>query len=565
MFCYDELSLAIHTTLQFGFFSTEVPVLVYYSHLTAIIVAMLLGIHIFMRSKRLAARILIVIALLFSTLAVIDIFLWTLIDSRMLMFLWSFWLFLFISIYLVSIYFLYALIEGKNVAFRYQATAVAIMAGVLVLSVTRYLSAFDVGNCSAVEDAWSLNIVFALSFVIFIIAVVYGFRAARRFTDRERKREIVLATIGIALFLFSFSASAYIASIANLFGRAPDTFTIEQYGYFGMTAFIAFLTYIIVRYRVFDTKLIAAQAIVVSLILLIGSQFFYVRSLINVTLNGVAFLFAAVFGYLLVRSVKHEIAQRRQVEDLAKKLEKANERLKVLDKMKSEFVSVASHQLRSPLTSIRGYASMLIEGSYGKLPAKAAEAVERIQDSSRYMALSVEDYLNVSRIESGNMKYEFSQFNLKDEADKIVEELRPNALKKGLLLRSESRCSGHCIVSADIGKTRQIIQNLVDNALKYTQKGTITVLTHDDPKNKKIYITVKDTGVGMSKGTLEDLFEKFVRAKNANQINVTGTGLGLFVAKRMVENMHGRIWAESEGEGKGSAFHVELPLTGKKK
>jgi signal transduction histidine kinase len=228
--------------------------------------------------------------------------------------------------------------------------------------------------------------------------------------------------------------------------------------------------------------------------------------------------------------------------------------------MKSEFVSIASHQLRSPLTSIRGYASMLAEGSYGKLTSKAQEVAERIAESSKYMALSVEDYLNVSRIEAGNMKYEYSDFSLKEVTEKIVDELRPVAIKKGLVMVFRSDCDAGCLVHADIGKTRQVIMNLIDNSMKYTPKGTITVVAHDDVKKKKMYITIQDTGVGMSKDTQSEVFEKFVRAKNANNVNVIGTGLGLFVAKKMVEDMKGKVSATSEGEGQGSTFTIELPL-----
>jgi signal transduction histidine kinase len=158
------------------------------------------------------------------------------------------------------------------------------------------------------------------------------------------------------------------------------------------------------------------------------------------------------------------------------------------------------------------------------------------------------------------MKYEVSDFNLKDTAEKIVDELRPVALKKGLVMVFRSDCTGSCSVHADIGKVRQVIMNLLDNSMKYTPKGTITVLAHDDPKKKKMYVTIQDTGVGMSKETQEEVFDKFVRAKNANNVNTTGTGLGLFVAKKMMTDMGGKVWAESEGEGKGSTFHIELPL-----
>ena len=120
------------------------------------------------------------------------------------------------------------------------------------------------------------------------------------------------------------------------------------------------------------------------------------------------------------------------------------------------------------------------------------------------------------------------------------------------------------MVHADIGKTRQVIMNFIDNSIKYTPKGTVTVVAHDDPKQKKMWVTISDTGVGMSTETLSEVFDKFVRAKNANQVNVTGTGLGLYVAKKMATGMGGKVWAESEGEGKGSSFHIEFPeLPGK--
>lgn len=238
----------------------------------------------------------------------------------------------------------------------------------------------------------------------------------------------------------------------------------------------------------------------------------------------------------------------------------ANKKLKELDKMKSEFVSIASHQLRSPLTSIRGYSSMILEGTFGKVPKKVQDATERIAESSRNMALSIEDYLNVSRIESGNMKYNYSDFNLKDEVEKITDDLRPVALKSGLILLFKSALTTQGVVHADIGKTVQIIHNLLNNSIKYTPKGFIKVLARDDIKNKTIYIDVTDTGIGMNTETQQAIFQKFERAKDANKTNVSGTGLGLFVALKMAEAMGGTITATSEGSDKGSTFTLELPL-----
>ena len=251
---------------------------------------------------------------------------------------------------------------------------------------------------------------------------------------------------------------------------------------------------------------------------------------------------------------------KSEIEDLAVGLERANERLQFLDKQKSEFVSIASHQLSSPLTAIKGYTAMFLEGTYGELTPRMQEPLGRIFESAKLMAMSIDDFLNVSRIESGNMRYEYSEFNIAEQASHVVDDLRPEAIKAGLILTYKSDISSQAIIKADIGKTQQILHNLINNSLKYTPKGSITVFVHEHIQNKKLYVEIIDTGIGMSKDTIGELFEKFTRAKNANSVNIKGTGLGLFVAREMARAMGGDVTAHSEGDGKGSHFLLTLPL-----
>ena len=232
---------------------------------------------------------------------------------------------------------------------------------------------------------------------------------------------------------------------------------------------------------------------------------------------------------------------------------------KALDEHKSEFVAIASHQLRSPLTAIRGYASLIEEGSFGEVPEQIKEALNRISESAKFMALSIDDFLNVSRIESGNMKYEAKDFNLMEQTKHTVQDLRSDAIKRGLTLLFKTSVTGGGIVHADFGKTQQILHNLINNALKYTRQGSVTVLVRDDPANKLLSVEFVDTGIGMSPETLKDLFRKFARAKVAGSANIMGTGLGLFVARSMARAMNGDVTAYSEGVGKGSCFVLTLP------
>jgi len=228
-----------------------------------------------------------------------------------------------------------------------------------------------------------------------------------------------------------------------------------------------------------------------------------------------------------------------------------------MDELKDEFLSVATHQLRAPITAIRGSAANILEGTYGAIPEYLTQPLSVINESSRLMANSVEDYLNISRIEQGRMKYEKSTFDIVTVVQKIVSSLAPTAEAKKLALSSvgEEKIN----VYADVGKVNQIITNLVDNAIKYTNTGNITVSV--ERKGTMARVVVSDTGVGISNKDIGILFEKFVRTRNANKVNTTGSGLGLYVAKMLTLGNSGNIWIESGGVGKGSRFIVELPVS----
>jgi len=313
----------------------------------------------------------------------------------------------------------------------------------------------------------------------------------------------------------------------------------------------------VAKYRIFDVKVLTVGLLTFSLSLISVGEVILAESLIRVLVNIGQFIAVLVFGIWLIRSVSREVQQREKIEVLAKDLKVANERLKELDRQKSEFVSIASHQLRSPITAIRGYISLILEKEFGDYPSTLKEPLDRIAESARLMIKSIEDYLNISRIEQGRMKYEMSAFDVSNLTKTVVDEYLPIATKKGLDLTFSG--SQKIQVNADIGKIKQVIANLVDNSIKYTPSGNVTVKA--TMFEGKARVTVSDTGVGLAKEDIGDLFNKFIRARGANKINTSGTGLGLYVAKQMIEAHKGKIWAESEGKSKGSRFIFELPLS----
>ncbi|MES2216500.1 MAG: HAMP domain-containing sensor histidine kinase [Patescibacteria group bacterium] len=280
------------------------------------------------------------------------------------------------------------------------------------------------------------------------------------------------------------------------------------------------------------------------------------ENLLDTFVNGGLFLLTVVIGIFLIRSVIKEVSQREKIELLATDLKKANDRLTELDRQKSEFVSFATHQLRAPLTAMKGYASLILEGDMGVVPAQAKEAISRIFESAKTLTSIVDDYLNLTRIELGSMKYAFETLDFKVLVQDVIGEIKPNIEKTKLKFSFIPEEGVDFRITADRDKLKQVVANIIDNSLKYTPSGSMNVSLSLDRVAHKFVFKVQDTGVGISAETIPRLFQKFSRAANANKTNIRGTGLGLYVAKEIILAHHGDIRVESLGEGKGSTFSV---------
>ncbi|MFM2414477.1 MAG: hypothetical protein RI911_170, partial [Candidatus Parcubacteria bacterium] len=188
---------------------------------------------------------------------------------------------------------------------------------------------------------------------------------------------------------------------------------------------------------------------------------------------------------------------------------------------------------------------------------KLQEILKKILQSGQLMNGTIEDFLSVSRIDQGRMVYDMSTFDIKKLTAEVYSELKPSAERKSLSLVFDAP-QDEFMIEADYGKLKHVISNLVDNAIKYTQEGWVKVVV--TKSGQSVQVKVSDSGVGIPSDEIGRLFDKFVRARGASGVNVSGTGLGLYVAKQMIEAQKGKVWAESEGEGKGSTFIAEMPL-----
>lgn len=245
------------------------------------------------------------------------------------------------------------------------------------------------------------------------------------------------------------------------------------------------------------------------------------------------------------------ITLQAKVDEATKKLRKANERLRALDETKDDFISMASHQLRTPLTSVKGYVSMVLEGDTGKITPKQREMLDQAFFSSQRMVYLIADLLNVSRLKTGKFVIEPSPVNLAEVVDQELSQLKETATTKQLKL-SYDKPKKFPELMLDETKTRQVIMNFVDNAIYYTPSGgQIKVRLVDSPGT--VELRVEDNGIGVPASEKAHMFTKFYRAGNARKARPDGTGLGLFMAKKVIVAQGGAIIFESQ-EGKGSTF-----------
>ena len=255
---------------------------------------------------------------------------------------------------------------------------------------------------------------------------------------------------------------------------------------------------------------------------------------------------------------RFNLTLQEKVKEATAELRAANEHLLEVDKAKDDFISMASHQLKTPVTAINGYAEMLSQGRFGDISDKQKEAISKLLDRSNDVMAQVTDLLSVSRIDSGKFHFDPKPTDLNELVAKQVEQLQVRAKMNGTELTYTPAPTPVPVLTLDTEKTRQAILNLVDNAIFYAAKGHVKVSLGADATD--IIYKVVDDGIGVPEDVKPKLFGKYVRADNAKDERPDGTGLGLYLVKKVVEEQGGEIIFESQ-VGKGSTFGFRLPLT----
>ena len=395
---------------------------------------------------------------------------------------------------------------------------------------------------------------FLVVIFLLICATIYSlFKKYSTISARE-KTKIQYFLIGIFIF--------YLANtIFNIV--LPLLFNIVCFYYIGDYSTIIFFiltAYAITKHELMGVKTLITQILIAIISIILLVDLFLLSD--NLTMQLLKAGILAAFLYFsrgMVESVKKEKRARRELEKLNLKLKKANQRLEGLIEMKNEFLHITSHQLRTPLTAIRGMISMWYEGSFDHLSkGKKKEILKNICISAERLNNITNDMLNSVELEGGVFDFQFKQVSLEKVIKESINIMKFNYDKKELYLNFDAKNKKIPMIEAEPSYVRQIFLNLIDNACKYTNKGGVDIDARKSGKYAEI--TIKDTGIGVSKRDQKKIFQKFTRSKEAMIENAAGSGLGLFIVEKVVKAHYGKVEFYSEGKGKGSTVKVYLPI-----
>jgi signal transduction histidine kinase len=319
---------------------------------------------------------------------------------------------------------------------------------------------------------------------------------------------------------------------------------------------LGFTAYAIVKRELFGVRTVLAAIFVATIGVVLATDLlvFTEHATIRV-FKGAVLVLVLCFGYVLVRSVQREILQRERLQEIAEELRRS-------DEVKTEFISIVSHQLRTPLNAIKGYLSLFLDGIYGKLDAKQRQPMDRLYRSSERLIHLVNDLLGISQIQLGKMQLEMGKVDLCEVVKSVVEEFAVIAEDKGIGLHASCPTGDVPGVTGDKQKLRDSVLNLVDNAICYTDKGSVEVSVRREIND--LVVRVVDTGPGLDADEARALFHSFQRGQVGRKHWAEGSGLGLYIAREFIALHGGAIWAESPGKGLGSTFFIRIPLGGKK-
>jgi signal transduction histidine kinase len=331
----------------------------------------------------------------------------------------------------------------------------------------------------------------------------------------------------------------------------------QHLGPVALLIFIGAATYSTAKVELFNLRIFSTELLVSLVTLLLVINTVLITETDQRFFSVFILMVGTAAGFYLIYSVRREVAARERLDAVRLDLVTASTQLQEMDDIKNEFIIMASHQLRTPITLVKGYLSLMMEGAYGAVPEAFKEKLTQMFSLNERLVQMIDNMLNVARIEKRKIEYNVERVDILTIARAVSEDMRIKLGDKRLKI-SLSMPEQPVMAYVDEKKFEEVLTNLIDNAIKYTDTGEIAMDVRDDDGTGYVTVTVRDSGIGMSPEEAGRVFTKFFRAKEA-VIREPGTGLGLYICAKLMNGMGGQIRVVETTTGYGTTFEVRLP------
>jgi signal transduction histidine kinase len=517
-----------------------------YSHIIPTVLSLILGVFVFVKAKyNFFSKIFLSFIAVFSLWLIGDVISWTSSNYTLVYTTWSILDYLEIVFYVLGLYFAIVFIKKTDVSNWVKFFLFFLIVPALYITVTQQsVTGFNQPTCEAFNNDFLGTYKLAVEGIILIIILIYALTPFFKRLALKQARADLVVLGSMFLFLSTFGITEYLASVTGYY-------EINLYSLFFLPVFLVAIIYSVFELDIFNFHILGTHYLVVGLMVLMSGQLFFITDTTNSLLTLLTMGLLAVLSVILFRNLKRESDQRIQIENL-------NISLRDLIKQRESLVHLITHKVKGSFTRTKFLFAGILDGTFGSITPEIKKAAEQGLEFDNGGIETVDLVLNVANLEHGLIKYDMKKVDMREIVSKTAEEKRlaVEAKKLKMEISVDRNADG---VTGDAFWLKEVVNNLIENSIKYTPAGTITVSL--EKKADKVLLSVKDTGLGITEEDKKNLFTEGGRGKDSVKVNVDSTGYGLFTVKMIVEAHKGRVWAESQGAGKGSQFYVELPVS----
>ncbi len=517
----------------------------YYTHLIPLFITLILIFFALTKSKfSFVSKVFSFFAATFCLWIIGSLITWTTNNYNLVNFVWAPLDYISVLFHILGAYFFAVLINDRDLVWTHKLFLFLLSLPAWWVTFTNSaVTSFNQPVCESFNNSFLTDYkiyveIFVLLF-IFVSAII-----KYKNSDENKRKQIVVVSAALILFFSLFSLSDYVSSQNGIY-------EINLYSLFILPVFLFMIIYSMTNLQMFNLRLIGSQLLAYVMIVLVGSQFFFLENATNQLLTVLTFVLALSFGVLLARDAKKEVEQREKIEKLAVELQEANQG-------QASLMHFMNHQIKGRFGNTKNIFAELLSGDYGEMPTNTKPLLEKGLDEATIGVNYVQGILKGSSAEKGTLPYDMRPTDFKAIVEATIKKQKESAEKKGLHFIFDENPGVYSIV----GDTLQIgeaVRNLIDNSINYTETGSITVSLFQNEKS--VSLKISDTGVGLTDDDKSKLFKSGGRGADSLKVNVNATGYGLVFVKGVVEAHKGHVWAESEGRGKGSSFYIEIPKT----